>query len=59
VVDELVRALRTMTAAARAARPRRRRGTFAPFDAPRALADALAAIDRRLRRTAGRRRRRG
>jgi 4-phosphopantoate---beta-alanine ligase len=52
VVDELTRALRAIASAARSGGRRRRTGVFPPFDAPRALADALAAIDRQLRRSA-------
>jgi 4-phosphopantoate--beta-alanine ligase len=61
VVDELTRALRAIASAARSRGRPRRTGVFPAFDAARALADALAAIDRRLRRS-GRsrpRRRRG
>jgi 4-phosphopantoate--beta-alanine ligase len=58
VVDELVRALRTIAAEARALRPRARRGTFPRFDGPGALAEALRTIDRRLTRAARRPRRR-
>jgi len=50
VVDELGRALRAITTAARAAGPRPRTGRLRPFDARRARADALRAIDRRLTR---------
>jgi 4-phosphopantoate---beta-alanine ligase len=58
VVDELRRALRAIAAAARSARGAVRTGRFPPFDAPEALAQALGAIDRRLRQAARRPRRR-
>ncbi len=58
IVDELTRALRAITAAARRAGPRRRDGARRPFDAPAALAEALRTIDGRLRRAARRPRRR-
>ena len=55
IVDELTRALRGISGAARnLPRPARRR-TFPPYDASAALAEALATIDRRLTRLAGRR----
>jgi 4-phosphopantoate---beta-alanine ligase len=56
IVDELRRALRAIAAVARSARTVPRTGRFEPFDPAGARADALEAIDRRLRR-AGRRRR--
>jgi len=58
IVDELSRALRTIAASARGRRGRPRSGVFPAFDAARALADALATIDRRLTRAARRPRRR-
>ena len=57
VVDELGRALRTIAASARSSPPRPRDGDLPPFDARRALAEALEAIDRRLRQAARRPRR--
>ncbi len=55
VVDELVRALRAIAADARRGRRKARPGRPRPFEAARALADALRAIDRRLTRAARRR----
>jgi len=59
IVDELGRALRAITTAARSARPRRRTGRFPPFDAERARSEALRTIDRRLSRLTRSRRRKG
>jgi 4-phosphopantoate---beta-alanine ligase len=56
IVDELVRALRGMALAARNAAPRTGGAPLDPFDAPRARADALRTIDRRLTAAARRRR---
>jgi len=54
IVDELVRALRTITAAARRAGPGRPVGRLRPFDARRARAEALGTIERRLKAAARR-----
>ncbi|HYA10610.1 MAG TPA: phosphopantothenate/pantothenate synthetase [Thermoplasmata archaeon] len=59
IVDELGRALRNITAAARARRVPVRAGELPPFDAWRALAEALEAIDRRLSAVGPPHRRRG
>jgi len=55
IVDELGRALRAIAAAARHPRNPPRAGRFVRFDPEAARADALRAIDRRLRRAARRR----
>ena len=57
VVDELVRALRTIAAEVRGLPPPARGGTFPRFDAAGTLAEALRTIDRRLKRAARRPRR--
>jgi 4-phosphopantoate--beta-alanine ligase len=57
VVDELVRALRTIVAEVRRFHPPTRGGTFPRFDAAGTLAEALRTIDQRLKRAARRPRR--
>lgn len=52
IVDELTRALEAIAREARARRGTARPRRFAPFDARRALADALRTIDRTLTRAA-------
>ncbi len=54
IVDELTRALGAIRRAARRLGPRVRDGRLPPFDAPRALAEALRTIDARLTRAARR-----
>ncbi len=58
IVDELVRALSHLATDLKAGRGARATGRFPPFDAPAALAEALATIDRNLTRAAGLRTRR-
>jgi len=55
IVDELQRALRGITAAARRRRATGRSGQWTPFDRRAALADALATIAQGLNRAAARR----